>query len=182
MEIKIRGNVEITKGIKTKIEEQLNKLNKYSIVNQTPDVVATVLVKIHSKEEQKVVVTIPINKRLVLKAEAKNNDLYTAVDMVYEKIEGQIRKEKTQRDRTKNNSVCQNVQDFMKEDEDVEEKDVYIPSKEVVLKPMDVDEAIQQMEVLEHDFFIFKDSERENICLVYKKKKGGYGLIETKES
>lgn len=182
MEIKIRSDVVTTEAIKTKIEEQLGKLNKYSLLNQVPNITAKVVVKIYPKQNrQKITVTIPINAKITLKAEASDEILYNAIDKVVEKLEGQIRKYKTQRDRSRQTPVCETTSEYIEKENYLDVEDTYIKAKEIDLNPMDLDEAIKQMEVLGHDFFVYRDRETNEVSIVYKKKNNkGYGLLETK--
>lgn len=173
MKIMIRGNVETTDAIRNKVNEQLGKLNKYSLLNEVPNINAKVIIKVYPKEnKQKITVTIPVKSQIVLKAEASDEVLYNAIDKVVEKLESQIRKNKTQRDKTKRGSIVENVMQIEEEQENNEMniENTFLKAKEIQLKPMDVDEAIMQMNALGHDFFVFKDIETDIVSIVYKKE------------
>ena len=121
MILKIRSNIEITEAIQTKIETQLKKLDKYPLINQN-DTIAKVNIDVLPKSsEQKVTVTIPISSKLTLKASATDSMIYNALDQVIEKLEGQIKKNKTVHDKTHHKSVVENTMELLaKEDKDEE--------------------------------------------------------------
>ena len=172
MEVIIRGNkIEITDSMKEYVKEKLAKLDKYSI----DDMKATVLVKIRNYT-QKVEVTIPL-KTLILRAEEEASDFYSAVDLVVNKLERQIRKNKTKLKRKEKSGIKElNMEEIL----DIpDEEEVDIKRKKIEIKPMNLDEAILQMELLGHNFYMYKDSDLDSITLVYKRKNGGYGVIET---
>lgn len=176
MKVKIRGkNITVTKGIQDKVEKKLSKLDKYFI---TQDVQANVLVRTYP-EGQKIEVTIP-TEYVLLRAEEVNSDLYAAIDLVVDKLEGQIRKYKTKLSRkSKNNKLAFNIAELEKLDDSDEEEDVIVKTKTIDPKPMDMEEAIMQMEMMDHTFFVYLDSETNNVSVVYKRNNGGYGLLET---
>lgn len=107
--------------------------------------------------------------------------MYRSIDFVSEKLERQIRKYKT---RVNRKSREKGLQDFFVEEPQEEKKpsefDI-VRNKRVSLKPMDPEEAILQMDMLEHDFFVFEDAETNGTSVVYRRNDGRYGLIETNE-
>ena len=172
MEIIIRGNkVEITDSMKEYVKEKLTKLDKY----YTDDLKATVLVKIRNYT-QKVEVTIPL-KTLILRAEEESSDFYSAVDLVVNKLERQIRKNKTKLKKKEKSGIKEFNMEEILDIPDEEEKEV--KRKKIDIKPMNLEEAILQMELLGHNFYMYKDSDLNSVSLVYKRKNGGYGVIET---
>ncbi len=173
MEILIRGTkLDITDSMKEYVKEKLGKLDKY-LVDQKAK--ANVLVKVHNYL-QKVEVTIPL-KTLILRAEEEQQDFYAAVDLVINKLERQIRKNKAKlQKRDKNKMKEFNVDDIIP----IEEDEKIVKHKKIDVKPMNSDEAILQMELLGHDFYVYKDSETGNTSVLYKRKDGGYGVIEGK--
>ena len=115
---------------------------------------------------------------MLLRAEVVNNDLYNAIDLVIDKLEGQIRKYKTKLNRkSKDNKLAFNLASI--EPLDSDEEDVIVKTKTISPKPMDMEEAIMQMELIGHSFFVYKDTETNLISVVYKRNDGNYGLIET---
>ena len=172
MEINVRGTkVEITESMRNYVSEKLGKLDKYISLD---GVRASVLVKVRNYS-QKVEVTIPL-KTLILRAEAEEQDFYSAVDMVINKLERQIRKNKTKLQKREKKGLKElNVDEAI---EIPEEKEV-VKRKKIDLKLMSQEEAILQMDLLGHNFFLYKDEETDMPAVVYKRKDGGYGIIES---
>ena len=176
MELKIRGDkIKITKSMKDYIEDKLSKLDKY--LEKSNDVSANVMVKVRG-HEQKVEITIPL-KSFILRSEETQEDFYAAVDKTIDKLERQIRKNKT-RIMAKHEKASF---DFNFESIDIdkkEEKDQkkVVKRKAIEIKPMSEEEAILQMELLGHEFFMYKDSETMEVAVVYKRKDGNSGVIE----
>ena len=175
MKITLRGkNIEITEAIEEKVGEKLSKLEKYFIVSE--NVEAKVLVRTYPYG-QKIEVTIP-TEYVLLRAEVVDQDLYNAIDLVIDKLEGQIRKYKTRLNRkSKDNKLAFNLASI--EPLDDEEEDVLVKTKTITPKPMDMEEAIMQMELIGHSFFVYRDTETDAISIVYRRNDGNYGLIET---
>ena len=175
MKYNIRGDkMIITDAIKDYAETKLGKLEKYF---KDDDITANVLAKVRGKS-QIVEVTIPTSK-FILRSEEENEDLYAAIDLVSDKLERQIRKNKTRLNRNIKDSVKEFNFDFDIKDEE-ESKEKIVKRKKIEMKPMDEEEAILEMELLGHSFFVYKDMDTDKICVLYKRKDGDYGLIETK--
>ncbi len=179
MELLIRGEkIEVTKAIQDYAKEKLSRINKY--IGDSEKVKASVVVNVKG-HNQKVEVTIPL-KNVILRAEETRDDLYAAIDVVVDKLERQIRKNKTKIQSKKMKEKLS--KDFMidaieKIEDDKEEENKIVKRKTVEVKPMSEEEAILQMELLEHQFYIFKDSETNKVAVVYKRKEGNYGIIES---
>lgn len=175
MQFNIRGKkLEVTEALKSYIEEKLGRLNKYF---ESPDnITASVLIKLSGKLQ---VVEVTINTHgLILRGEESNKDLYASIDLVTDKIERQIRKNKTKIRRQISKG---SIKDFkFVEDDVIEEEQNIVKRKKVDMKPMSEEEAILQMELLGHDFFVYKTVDDSNINVVYKRKDGNYGILETK--
>lgn len=174
MNINIRGDkIEITSSIKDYVKEKLSKLEKY--FDDVTSIDAHVLIRVRNNEEV-IEVTIPTSK-YTLRAEEKNADLYAAIDLVVDVLERQIRKNKTRLSRhTPEVFSFTNVENIT-EDED---NSLIVKRKNVSSKPMSEEEAILQMELLDHDFFVFKNIDEDCISVLYKRKDGDYGIINTK--
>lgn len=173
MRIDIRGDkVKITEAIKSQIEEKLGKLDQY--FEKPEELKAYVVVRVRNKE-QIIEVTIPTPK-FTLRAETSEEDLYTAIDLTMDKLERQIRKNKTKM-RRKFKDVLQ-YEMMMDITEDEEESSI-VKRKTIELRPMDEEEAILQMELVDHDFFVFKNVDTDSISVLYKRKDGSYGIINT---
>lgn len=175
MEIMIHGDkLKITSSMKEYIEEKLGKLNKY--LEKGDDVRANVIVKV-SNYTQRVEITIPL-KSVILRTEESQQDFYAAVDKAIDKLERQIRKNKTRISSRQTKTVDYGFALTEIEDEEQEEYKV-VKRKKVEVKPMDEEEAILQMELLGHQFYMYKDSETGNPTVVYKRNDGNYGVIES---
>ena len=175
MELNIRGDkIAVTKSIKDYITEKMERLNKY--FEGAKNIKASVIIRVKNNE-QIIEVTVPTSK-FTLRAEEKHNDLYAAIDLVMDKLERQIRKNKT-----KLNDKYKNIIQFdlasLDEEEEVEERKI-VKRKNIDTKPMDEEEAILQMELLNHDFFVFKNVDEECVSVMYKRRDGNYGIINVK--
>ena len=174
MEIIIHGDkLKITDAMKEYIEEKLEKLNKY--LENSDNVRASVMVKVKN-HEQRVEITIPL-KAFILRSEESKDDFYAAVDKTIDKLERQIRKNKT---RIMSKQVKTNKDFSMSafaDEEDLDDKKI-LKRKKVEVKPMNEEEAILQMELLGHQFYMYKDSETNVPAVVYKRTDGNYGIIE----
>lgn len=175
MKYNIRGDkLVVTKAIKEYIEEKLDRLNKY--YENHKDLECKVVVRAKNNL-QSIEVTVPLNK-FILRAEVTDKDLYAAIDLVVDKLEGQIRKNKTKlKNRYEKIEISEMVLDFETEEED--NLDI-VKRKDIDTKPMDEEEAILQMQLLNHDFFVFKNIDEECVSVIYKRKDNKYGIINVK--
>lgn len=165
----IRGEkMEVTDSIKEYVTDKLSKMEKY--FDEPEKVNVKVLFKVRGRE-QKVEVTIN-NMGYDLRAEVSHSDMYAAIDLVLDKLERQIRKYKTK-------LMSRERVEIVYEDYEEEELQEIVKRKKVYLKPMDEEEAIVQMGLLGHMFFIYKDVETEKVCILYKRYDESYGVIET---
>ena len=171
MEIIIRGDkIEVTDAMKAYIKDKLKRLNKY--FEDDTHIRAKVIVKV-DKESQIVEVTIPL-KSYILRSEEAKDDFYAAVDKTIDKLERQIRKNKT---RLMSKKVNNSKEFALEEIKPVKEERKIVKRKTVEVKPMNEEEAILQMELLGHDFFMYKDSETGKASVIYKRKDKDYGII-----
>lgn len=168
------SKTENTEAIKNYIEEKLNKLNKYF---ENPDEIEASILTKQDGRMQRIEVTIP-TPHFTLRNEVSKEDLYAAIDLVSDKLERQIRKNKDKINKKINKEYIQEFQ-YDLEDEYDEETSV-VKRKKVELKPIDEEEAIIQMNMLGHSFFVYKDVDTNEICVLYKRQDGNYGVIETK--
>ena len=180
MRIQMRGanRFNATDAIKNYIEEKVGSLQRFLPTN--PDLEARVYIKIYDVI-QKVEVTIPGNQ-FILRAEEESDDLYAAIDLVVDKLERQIRRHKTKAN--KKIREREGISDYFItiDDPDTvynEEDEVPYKVKNVHLKPMDVEEAIMQLELLGHDFYVYRDMAVDAVCVVYRRNDGKYAVIET---
>lgn len=170
----VSKKLELTSSIKNKIENTFAKLEKY--ISSDTDVYVTLSV---TKNSQKVEVTIFTKNGTIIRAEDSQYDLYIAIDLAYDKLYKQIRKFKTQLNKKNksNESVrFNNIDDYINPITD-DEFLIKKVKKFNFEKPMTVEDAIIQMNLLGHTFFVFRNFESEDINIVYKRH-DGYGLIE----
>lgn len=176
MEIFVRGeNVKVTKAIENYAKDKLGRINKY--IGDSNNVRATIVLNVKN-HNQKVEVTIPL-KSFILRAEETRDDLYAAIDVVVDKLERQIRKNKTKllskkiKDTSSKEFMIEEIESIDEDEEKI------VKRKKIEVKPMSEEEAIIQMELLGHQFYIFKDVETSKPAVVYKRKEGNYGIIES---
>ena len=165
-------NIEVTEGLKNAIYEKIGKLEKYF----KPETEVRVTFSVQKKDKHKVEVTIPI-KGTVIRAEEESTDMYVSIDLVEEIIERQIKKFKNKIIDSKQTSYGLS-EAFATEAPEEEEEIVITRTKKFPMKPMDPEEACIEMELTGHNFFVFRNSETEQVNVVYKRKGNTYGLIE----
>ena len=173
LKFNIRGeNVEVTESIRDYVIKRISKLEKFFEDNVEAN--AHVNLKVYPNKTFKVEVTIPL-PYLTLRAEETSSDMYGSIDLVTDKLERQIRKYKTKVNRKSREKGYKNM-DFVPdvEDEPVSDDLKIVRTKQISLKP----EAVLQMDMLGHDFFVFEDAETNGTSVVYRRKDGRYGLIE----
>ena len=177
MKCKIIGkNVAVTDSIKSAIEEKLRRMDKYFIINE--DITANVLIRTY-KTKQKIEITI-FTKMMDFRVEVSEDDLYAAIDLAVDKLEGQMRKLKTKLDRRHKESLGEAIAFENIQNEEDDENDEIVRVKEVYLEPMDLDEAVTRMENLGHNFFLYLDKEDNVVSVLYRRDDGGYGVIQGK--
>lgn len=164
-------NIDVTEGLKSAVYEKIGKLERYF----TPETEIHVTLSVE-KDRQKIEITIPMKGNIV-RAEQVSNDMYVSIDLVEEIIERQLRKYKNKIVDQKQSGGNFN-QAFMEEEIPDEEQIKIIRSKRFAMKPMDAEEACIQMELLGHNFFVFRNAETDEVNVVYKRKGNTYGLIE----
>ena len=177
MKLNIRGDkIKVTKSIKDYITEKLTKLDKY--FDNPKNIDCKVIIRVKNLD-QIVEVTVPTSK-FTLRAEERHADLYAAVDLVVDKLERQIRKNKTKLgNKYKNLPDMEMNFDFEVAEEETEDVKI-VKRKNIDMKPMDEEEALLQIELLNHDFFVFKNIDEECVSVIYKRKDGKYGIINVK--
>lgn len=177
MKFQIIGkNITVTEGIANSVKTKLSKMDKY--FSNSDDLDCRVVVRSY-KTGAKVEVTI-FTKDTTFRAEAKDNDLYNAIDKSIDKLQSQMRKLKTQIEkRYEHNGFGKAVLFNEIEDSEDEIKNAeVVKTKSLDLKPITLDEAIFQMESIGHDFYLYLDTDDEKISVVYRREDGGYGLLQ----
>ncbi len=165
-------NIQVSQGLKDAIEQKLGKLERYF----TPETEVIVTLSVE-KGRQKIEVTIPV-KGDVIRSEQSSEDMYVSIDLVEEIIERQLRKYKTRlMNRYHGSGTFKSS--FFEEEDTADDDDIKIvKTKRFGVKPMFPEDAVVQMVLLGHDFFVFSNAETDEVNVVYKRKNGSYGLIE----
>ncbi|MCM3691750.1 ribosome hibernation-promoting factor, HPF/YfiA family [Neobacillus niacini] len=181
MNYNVRGeNIEVTPAIREYVEKKISKLERY--FTEAPEANVNVNLRFNQDKTSKVEVTIPL-PNLVLRAEETNVDMYAGIDLISDKLERQIRKHKTKVNRKFREkgdfpvtfATSENAEVLEQDEDDLE----LVRTKRFDLKPMDSEEAILQMNLLGHSFYVFNNADTNRTNVVYKRKDGRYGLIET---
>ena len=164
-------NIDVPEGLKSAIHEKIGKLERYF----TPDTEVHVTLSVE-KERQKIEITIPMKGNIV-RAEQTSDDMYVSIDLVEEIIERQLRKYKNKIvDRQQ--AAASLSKAFVEEEIEDDDEIKIIRSKRFAMKPMDPEEACVQMELLGHDFYVFRNAISDEVNVVYKRKDHTFGLIE----
>ncbi len=173
MNINVRGKqIKVTDALKDYAEKRVGKLEKYS--DDFMDVQVTLSVE---KERQRVEVTAPLNG-FILRGEEETDDMYSSIDLVVDKLERQIEKYRKRIGKKRIKSVKEDPSFILEADEELIDKDGIVKTKRFPAKLMSVDEAVMQMNLIGHSFYVFRNSDTEEINVVYRRKHGGYGLLE----
>lgn len=163
--------IDVTEGLKSAVYEKIGKLERYF----TPSTEVHVTLSVE-KERQKIEVTIPMKGNIV-RAEQVSDDMYVSIDLVEDIIERQLRKYKNKIiDQKQSGGVF--TPEFLQDEAEEEDTIRITRTKRFAMKPMDPEEACVQMELLGHNFYVFRNAETDDVCVVYKRKGGTYGLIE----
>ncbi len=178
MKINVRGkNIDATPALVEYAHKKIGKLEKHFDQNTDVQVVLSVI-----REEHIVEVTANLNG-LILRGEESTGDMYASIDQVVEKLERQVKKYKTRMNKAMRQSGMRTMNEKQaaiqaEEREEEDEKPQVVRTKRFPLKPMTVEEAIMQMDLLGHSFFVFANADSDTINVIYRRKDGNYGLIE----
>ena len=176
MKFTISGkNIEVTEGLRSTVIDKLGKLERYF----TPETEIIVTMSVE-KERQKIEVTIPV-KGNIIRSEQVSNDMYVSIDLVEEVIERQLRKYK-EKIVAKHQEGGNFLREFIERETEPLDEVKIIRTKHFGMKPMYPEDACVQMELLGHNFYVFRNAETEEVNVVYKRKGNTYGLIEPEYS
>lgn len=170
-------NITITEAMHERVEKKLGFMDKYFDLDDSYR--ANVVVSV-SGNYAKVEMTIH-TKFGLLRAEVAHEDFYAAVDLVVDKLEDQIRRQKTKLSQRNRESLSDAFLKIIAETEGTEEEAKLVRTKTIVAEEMNLDDAILSMELLGHAFFIYTDDETKEVAVVYKRRDGDYGLLEVEE-
>ena len=179
MRMSISGkNISVSEYLKDVVTKKSRKLERY--FRPETDVQVTLSVE---KSRHIAEVTIPFDG-VVIRAEESTGDMYASIDNVFNKIERQVRKHRTKLAKRLHESAFAQGDELPTDRGDIDEyeSNKLVKTKRFAFKPMSVDEAILQFDLLGHDFFVFSNSITSEVNVIYKRKNGGYGLIEPEYS
>lgn len=168
-------NMHVSEGLKDELKKKFEKFNRY--FGSETEVYATFS---RENDNHLLEVTIPMGKT-ILRAEESSDDMKTAIEAVVDKLEGQMRKHKTKLQKRYAADLDHYHFELLDEEDDddtEEENGKIVRTKKFAVKPMSVEEAALQMDLIGHNFFVFLNGETELVNVVYKRKDGNYGLIE----
>jgi len=163
-------NLESSDALKSYVSEKLNRMEKYFNGPAEANVVLSIEKFRHSAE-----INI-IGDRLTINGKEETEEMYSAIDKVLDKLEGQIKKnkQKSRQYRTKEKTGAMASQPVVDKDGDPPRVQVH----PIEFKPMDVDEAVMQMDLIKDTFLVFTNARTESVNVLYRKKDGNYGLIQ----
>jgi putative sigma-54 modulation protein len=173
MNINVRGKqIKMTDALKDYAEKRVGKLGKYS--DDFTDVQVTLSVE---KERQRIEVTAPLNGFL-LRGEEETDDMYSSIDLVVDKLERQMEKYRKRIGKKRVKTIKDEPNYLLQADDEIYELDDIVKTKRFPAKLMSVDEAVMQMNLIGHSFYVFMNADTEQMNVVYRRKHGGYGLLE----
>ena len=164
--------MEVTNALKEVINEKCTRLDKFF----HKDIPITITLSAQ-KGRQIVEATIPLDGAII-RAEDSTPDMYASIDSVIDILERQIRKYKTKLQQRNQSAETIRFENVVADTTEESDESKIVRTKRFAVKPMDKEEAVLQMELLRHNFFVFMDGETEEVSVVYKRKDGNYGLIE----
>lgn len=174
MRITVSGkNIDVTDALRNMAESKMDKIDKF--FKDEVDAQVTLSVE---KNRQIVEITIPFKNGVILRAEESTNDMYTSIDSAIDKLHKQLEKQKTRIERRYHGHETIRFENIADIGEEEKGEHRIVRTKRFPVKPMDPEEAVLQMELLGHSFFVFANAESDEVNVVYKRKDGNYGLIE----
>ncbi|MCI5746079.1 MAG: HPF/RaiA family ribosome-associated protein [Erysipelotrichaceae bacterium] len=168
------NGTKLSASVQQNVIDEISKIEK--LLFKSEDFECRIVVKFKDNKS-KVEVTIP-TPFLLLRTEVEALDLIDAVEIARDKLVSQIDKIKSRLDRSSNRVNLGRTFGISNEKEDEEQEDIYIKNKTIHPSAMTLDDAIMEMESTDHDFFIYEDVEDHTLSVVYRRKDGGYGVIE----
>jgi len=169
----IGKGMEVSESLKARVEKKLGKMERY--FNKEAE--ATVRFKQQKGARNIIEITVSVGS-LILRAEECSNDMYLSIDRAVDKLESQLRRYRTKLDKHLRDAKAEPVADLAVED--VYEEATYdvVRTKKFAVKPMSVEDAITQMELLGHDFFLFLNEDVDTMCVLYRRNDGSYGMLQ----
>ncbi|SFV07896.1 ribosome hibernation-promoting factor, HPF/YfiA family [Alicyclobacillus macrosporangiidus] len=181
MNIQVRGDrLDVTPAMREYVEKKVSRLEKFFDAPPEREVSVTMSVE---RGLHRVEVMLQVHG-VLFRAEEASNDMYASIDLVVDKLEQQFNKYKSKlnkrfREQGVRTRIAANGRALEREDEeDADLGERVVRVKRFPMKPMDVEEAIMQMNLLGHDFYVFTNAATDEVNVVYRRKNGNYGLIE----
>lgn len=171
MQLAVRGkNIEITHSLREYVERKIGRIERYI------DQPVNAQVNMYVERGRHIVEVTAILNGLLLRGEEATGDMYASIDLVADKLEKQVQKYKARfRRRGRENGLSEPVEAATRA---AEQEAKLVKTKRFPVKPLTVEEAIVQMDLLSHDFFVFTNADSERINVLYRRKDGNYGLLE----
>lgn len=171
MQVAVRGkNIEITNALRDYVEKKVGKIERFF------DAPVNAQVNMYVERGRHIVEVTAALNGLILRGEEATTDMYASIDLVADKLEKQVQKYKarTKKGRGKENGATEDVDLLPVAEEDGK----VVKTKRFPVKPLSLEEAIVQMDLLSHDFFVFANADTERVNVLYRRKDGNYGLLE----
>jgi len=176
MKIIFKGkHIEVTNAIRNYIEKRLNKIERHF------DHILEVIVTLSVEKNRQIVEATLQASRALIRAEEETDDMYTSIDKVADKLERQIKKYKEkyfQKPHPGTEKIGLANKEINAEDSEPDKIAKIVKTKRFAIKPMSVEEAAMQMDLLGHNFFVFANDNTNKVNVLYKRKDGNFGLIE----
>ena len=164
--------IALNDSIKEYAEKKISKLDKYFPEDTEAHVTLSV-----EKNRHIVEITIPYSGGII-RGEEVSGDMYASIDTVIAKVEKQIMRHRTKLEKNLRAEAFAAQEASYAVDDEEEEEHKVVRVKRFAIKPMDVEEAVLQMELLGHSFYVFENAEDGEVNVLYQRKDGNYGLIE----
>lgn len=165
--------MEVSESLKARVEKKLGKMERYF----SQEAEATVRFKQQKGARNIVELTVSVSG-LILRAEESSNDMYLSIDRAVDKLESQVRRYRTKLDKHLREAKLEPIAEAVAEPIYEEANYDVVRTKRFAVKPMPVEDAITQMELLGHDFFLFLNEETDIMSVLYRRNDGSYGLLQ----
>lgn len=170
MQIAVRGkNIEVTNALREYVEKKIKKIEKFI------DIPLNAQVNMYVERGRHIVEVTTALNGLILRSEEATGDMYASIDLVADKLEKQVHKYKARFKKRGKEAGAAEAE--VESPEPVDGDGHVVKTKHFPVKPLSLDEAIVQMNLLEHDFFVFTNAETERVNVLYRRKDGDYGLL-----
>ena len=165
------GKEVVSDSLKARAEKKLTKMDRY--FNRE----AEALIRFRQQRGGRNIAEVTVSvDGLILRAEESSNDMYLSIDRAVDKLDSQIRRYRTKMGKQLRDVRPEQPEEIVEPVYEAANYDV-VRVKKFAVKPMDVDDAITQMELLGHNFFLFMNAETNSMCVLYRRNDGSYGLL-----